>query len=319
MHKEVTTEHSQQNRTSHAPEEAWLSELDRAVTHVDEAAIWQIMDAQSQNHEAHEALANMVSRMAYERQGVPVFCEIFMMPVIAEAGCDIVGNDKAWKTAQSQIRDSLAAWLPKTGQTRIFDGLVPFDWVSTWNPGVLRQHLLSLVPGSAGNHVKFQTATIDLPTEAPRLGFVVIGRAARHSWPELPHANALMDQRLKEVVKYSLQIAAPTPSMYEAKTPIVLAPERVQYAMADGVTTWLNRLNETVGIEGWTFVPSSSSLDVVKVTLKLRSDAVSLTQFTLRLHQIGMQGLNDVATVLGALAPMLDRPLDSQKNSRRPN
>lgn len=290
--------------------QTWMQDLDQAVAHTDEPAIWRIMDAQSQNDEAHDALASMVSRHAYERGGIPVFSEIFMMPVIADHQCRVVGDSSVWKAVSGQVRESLENWFPKTGQSVIFDGLLPMDWITTWRPGVLRNHLLKLIPEAKRVSVEFLTEEIDLPAEAPRLGFVVIGRSTRRTWPELPAVNAQMDRRLKEVVKYSLQISAPVPAGHLPHAPIVLTPERVQYAVTDGISLWLTKLHEAVGIEGWMISPSTSGLDVVKITLKLGSESVPLTQFTLRLHQIGMQGLNDIVSILVSTAPTLDKPID---------
>ena len=91
-----------------------------------------------------------------------------------------------------------------------------------------------------------------------------------------------------------------------APEPIVLTPERIPFAIADGVSLWLNKLHESVGIEGWTVMPSGVASDVVKITLRLESDEVALTQFSLRLHQIGNQGLHDVLSMLQHLAPMFE-------------
>jgi hypothetical protein len=161
------------------------------------------------------------------------------------------------------------------------------------------------------------TEQVSLPDEAPRLGFVVIGRSTQKGWRELPSANGLMDKRLKDVVKYCLQIQAPTPPSFMAPAPIVLVPERIQFSITDGISLWLNKLNETVGIEGWMVMPSLAARDVVKVTLKLRSKQVELTQFTLRLHQIGTQGLSDVLSMLQQIAPMLDVPVDMVESAYR--
>lgn len=295
----------------------WMTELDQALSHTDESAIWRIMDAQAQNEEAHEALANMVSRLAYEYKGVPVFSEIFMMPVLAEPGASIMGVDAAWKTAGDRIRESLGEWFNKGYRTTIFDGIQPMDWVTTWTPAVLRNHLTTMIPGSGPTRPEFETETVELPADAPRLGFVMIGLSRNRAWPELPEANTLRDNRFKDIVRYSLQLSAPVPSGYRVATPTVLTPERVQYAITDGVCLWLNRLNETVGITGWMVAPSRTTRDVVKVTLKLSSNEVEYTQFTLRLHQIGMQGLNEVVIMLSSFAQSLDIPFDVKEETYR--
>jgi hypothetical protein len=65
-----------------------------------------------------------------------------------------------------------------------------------------------------------------------------------------------------------------------------------------------------VPITGWIALPLQASSDVVKITLALASEEVPFSQFTLRKHQLGMQGLDEVLAMLNALAPMLDQPMD---------
>jgi hypothetical protein len=292
---------------------SWVDQLDAAVSSTDEPTIWRLMDEQSSNDAAHEALTNMVSRLAYVDQGNNVFCELFMLPVITQQGCNVIEKAEVWKAIRNQIRETVGHWFNDDGTTTIFDGIAPMDWVTTWRPGVLRAHLEKLIPGKGKVQASFTTEEVSLPDNAPRLGFIIVGRSTRRGWRELPPANALMDKRLREVIKYCLQIHAPTPSNYMAPEPIVLTPERVQFSVTDGVALWLNKLNEAVGIEGWTVMPSLAARDVVKITLKLRSKQVDLTQFTLRFHQIGIQGLSDVLSMLQQIAPMFDMPVDMKE------
>ncbi len=293
-----------------ATQKSWRDLLDEAVSNVDEQAIWRLMDQQSSSEAAQDLLTNMVSRLAYVQLERNMYCELFMMPVVTMQGCNVIDNQAVWKGVRNQVREALGSWFNDDGRTTLFDDIVPMDWITTWGPAVLRAHLERLIPRSERIKVTFPTSQIVLPDEAPRLGFIVIGRTTHRGWRELPDANGLMDKRLKDVIKFCLQIQAPTPSSVMAPVPIVLTPERIQFAIADGIAQWLNKLHETVGIEGWTVMPSLTARDVVKVTLKLRSEQVGLTQFTLRLHQIGNQGLSDILSILQHLAPMFDAPLD---------
>lgn len=317
MIKELTNRESAFEPGLTAEASHWMTELDRAVSHTDEDAIWRIMDAQAQNEEAHEALANMVSRMAYQYRGIPVYSEIFMMPVMAEPGCSIMGIDAAWKAAGERIKESLGEWFNKGYRVIVFNGIQPMDWVTTWTPAVLRNHLVTMIPNSGPVRPEFETETVRLPEGAPRLGFVMIGLTRNRAWPELPGADSLRDNRFKDVIRYSLQLSAQTPPGYRVAPPTVLTPERVQYAVTDGISLWINRLHETVGIEGWMILPSRFSRDVVKVTLKLSDKEVVYTQFTLRLHQIGMQGLNEIVAMLSECAQSMDIPLDMNEQTYR--
>ena len=92
--------------------------------------------------------------------------------------------------------------------------------------------------------------------------------------------------------------------------PLVLAPERVQFAITDGIVLWLMKLHAMFPILGWTVSQSIAASDVVKFTLHLADSAVRLTQFTVRMHQIGMQGLNDITIGLAGIAPNMETPAD---------
>ena len=312
------TEHIIEHMAVDAPADtslkSWIDRLDEAVSNTDEPAIWRLMDEQGSNESAHEALTSLVSRLAYAHHERTVFCELFMLPVVTMQGCHVIDNAQVWKGVRNQVREALGSWFNDDGRTTLFDDIAPMDWVTTWRPGVLRAHLERLIPGCGKVRSTFTTEQVSLPDEAPRLGFVVVGRSTHKGWRDLPSSNALMDKRLKEVIKYCLQIQASTSSSHMEAAPIVLAPERIQFAITDGISLWLSKLNEAVGIEGWTVMPSLATRDVVKVTLKLRNKQVALTQFTLRLHQIGTQGLSDILSMLQQIAPMFDVPADMRES-----
>lgn len=286
--------------------EAWTTDLEQAVVSVDEGAIWSLMEAQATNDEAHNLLAEKVSRMAFVKNGVNAFCELFMMPVIVPASLKVFDSTEPWKASREQIKKSLEAWFPQKARFTVFSNLVPMDWVTTWTPAVLRAHLQQLIPGFEKTPVTFQTSQIQLPETAPRLGFVVVGLTSLRGWPELGAVDALADRRLKETVKFTLQLAAGNHLGLDAPAPTVYTPERVQYSVTDGICQWLIQLNEATGIEGWTVIPSVVSRDIVKISLKLGDETTAYSQFTVRLHQIGAQGLQDILVVLKSLAPMLD-------------
>ena len=297
---------------------AWLEQLDKAVSDTDKPTIWRLMDEANGAHHAHEALASMVSRRAYAVRGMNVFCEIFLMPVLMQ-GSDLINNSAAWMSMRNPVHDALGVWFNDDGRITLFDDIIPLDWVTCWRPTVLRAHLDSLVPAMGRTKVRFDTAEIALPATAPKLGFVIIGRSTSRGWRPLPEAKVLLDNRLKDVVKYCVQIHSAAQSVAQSFTPIVLTPERIQYSITDGVCLWLSKLHEVVGIQAWTVMPSLSARDVVKFTLKLNSRQVENTQFILRMHQIGEQGLSDVLTILQQVAPMFDKPLDLRKDRSEKN
>jgi len=299
-------------------QKTWLEQLDKAVSSTDEPAIWRLMDEAQGACNAHEALATMVSRRAYVVHHQNVFCELFLMPVLLQGG-DLLNDRAAWMSIRNPVRDALGVWFNDDGRITLFDDVIPLDWVTCWRPTVWRAHLDHLIPAMGQVKVRFDTAEILLPAAAPRLGFVIIGRRTAKGWRSLPDTKVLMDNRLKDVVRYCLHIHTKSQNASQSVAPIVLTPERIHYSITDGVCLWLTKLHEAVGIEGWTVMPSLTTRDVVKFTLKLHSRQVSHTQFVLRMHQIGEQGLNDVLTILQHVAPMLDGPQDLRGPQSRKN
>lgn len=302
-------------------DDAWREALDTAIQSTDEPAIWRIMDAQQLNAEAHEALVDKISRLNYKHRNVDVFCELFMMPVIVSCNCELINAPQIWRSARETIKTALNNWFGKKTRLVIFEGILPMDWITTWHPRVIRQHLNRLVPESERQASEFVATEVELPDSAPRLGFVLIACQRQKSWPEIPELNSLMDKRLKDVIRFAMQMAAsPNEPVYAnmqqpsaqnfADAPIVLTPERVQFAITDGIALWLMKLNESSQILGWTVSQSMTASDVVKFTLHLDDAVVRLTQFTVRMHQIGMQGLNDITTALAAMAPNMETPAD---------
>lgn len=289
----------------------WRQALDQAVTAVDEPAILRVMADQFGNEEAHNELATLVSRMAYSTNTRPVFCELFMVPVVEQGNCTVIAERNAWKSASGVVRETIRGWFADRDRTIVFDGINPLDWVGQWSPRILRDHLQRVIPGSQVQTTTFTSSKIGLPAHAPRLGFVCVVRVSMNGWPSLPAANAQRDNRFREIVRRSLQVASPMDGNSPTVPPAVLTPERVQFAITDGVNLWLTSLHEAIGVLGWTVTPIKTNPDAMQITLSLDSDEVPMTSFLLRLHQIGMQGVHDVITLLSTLAPCSEKPQDS--------
>lgn len=290
----------------------WLTDLDQAIRSGDDQGLWHVLAQHTDQVEAHHRLATQVSRLAYLVGDRPRFSELFLVPVIAAPGTEILNTADVWRQADICINEALQSWLPPKSRKTVFAGIQPYDWIGGWRPNILRCHLQSTVPGQQMK-VTFLTETIDCPVEAPRLGFICMVVTSERGWPRMPDVDTLRDTRFKSVVSYALQAG---PGSHQ---PTVLPPDRLQYAVADGLALWLHELHQAVPITGWTAAPITASPDVVKVTLALQSESVPVTQFTMRKHQIGLEGVEGVLTMLQSLAPILDVPMDlpARKQQRR--
>jgi len=183
--------------------------------------------------------------------------------------------------------------------------------VGTWRPAVLRSHLYRTMPGNAQAKITTVAEDIDYPPEAPRLGFVCMVLTSDRGWPALPDPSTMSDKRLQDVVGYALH------HVEDADMPTILTPDRVQFSITDGVCRWLRELDQSVKVLGWSVSPVASSADVIKVSLRLDSQDVSLTQFTLRKHQIGLRGVDEIMQMLMALAPVMDVARDGGLPAKR--
>lgn len=181
-------------------------------------------------------MATLVSRLAYRINSRTRFCEIFLMPVIAPADWEVVGSDAAWKTACFAVGDALDRWLPRKTTKTVFHGIRPFDCVSAWHPVALRSHLYRTVPGNDQGVISTQIEKVTLPDEAPRQGFLCMVLTSELGWPTVS-TNTMADLRLREVTAFALQEAVHLPA------PIVLSPDRVQFAILEGVCRWLSELD----------------------------------------------------------------------------
>jgi hypothetical protein len=284
--------------------EIWQIELDDAIRRHDENSMWALVARQADQFAAQEAMATLVSRLAYRINSRTRFCEMFLLPIIGPAGCEVIGSDAAWKAASFAVGDALDRWRPRMATKTVFHGVRPFDFVSAWSPAVLRSHLYRTVPGNDQGSVTSLTEESTLPDESPRLGFLCMVLTSELGWP-VCSTGTLADLRLRRVVAFALQEALHQPA------PIVFSPDRVQFAFVDGVCRWLSELDSVSKLRGWSATPVASSVDVVKVTLHLESDQVPMTQFTLRRHQIGLRGLNEVLQRLMSLAPLVDAAHDA--------
>lgn len=282
----------------------WLLELNDAIQSGDDGLLWQLIDSHEDKSEAHHRVAQQVSRLVYRVGGEHRFSELFAVPVLEQPGTKLLNESRVWKQADICINEALQSWLPARTRKTVFAGVQPYDWIGSWQPGVLRCHLQSSVPGR-NIKVSFVTENIECPQAAPRLGFIFMVVTNSAGWLRTPEANTMRDNRFKSVVSYALQ--PPEPG---AEPPIVLAPDRLQYAVTDGLGLWLHQMHEAVDITGWMAAPSAASPDVVKITLAFDDEAVPFTQFTVRKHQIGLEGLEEILQLLHQLAPTLDHPMD---------
>lgn len=279
----------------------WAKDLDEALGRNDDKAVWDLISLQHDQESAHDMLATLVARLRYRVSGKMHFAEMMMIPIITEGENQPNLKDRArWTSANYALSEGIDNWRPKRTRANLQSGFVPLDQIGLWKPEIIRHKLLCTVPGQWREGIKLLVEDIDLPAGAPKLWFLPFVLTGEEGWPRTPeYSEQSADQRLQQVVRFAITGKG-------ENAPMVLPPERVQHAMADGVCMWLLKMAQQVGLRGWTAIPGTSSPDVLKITLALEGETPQLTQFILRRHQLGAQGVNDVLVMLQGLAPMLD-------------
>jgi len=290
----------------------WGIDVDRAILEGDDASLWRVISAAPDQDAAMQELADRIPRLIYNHRGQVHLSELFLVPVLATgAAAQLFADKGAWRSAANCIEDTCRSWFGRTpARLKLFPYVRPYDWLGTWRPSVLRSHLLATVPGQQLPRADFLTEVIDLPEAAPRLGFLALVLTTRAGWLNLPEVDATQDARFKLVVSSALQAQAEHPLT-------TLTPERVQFAVSDGLCRWLQELHAVVPIEGWMVTLQPTAPDVVRVTLRLDDKAVPFSQFTMRNHQLGTFGIAEVIEKLANLAQMMDQPMDTAPRSQR--
>jgi len=281
----------------------WLQDLSTAIKTGDDQALWRVMARHGDQYQAHSTLAADACRLAYRVSNRTRFCEMFMVPVIQAPGSTPMESPALWRQADQCIEEAIDAWLPPRTRKTLFAGIRPYEWVGMWHLPVLQQHLTSTVPGACRGKVSFTSEQVMLPLEVSRLGFITMVLTSEHGWPQLPPADTLRDQRFKKVVAGALQESQ--------NAPLVLAPDHMRHAVTDGLCLWLRHLAEQVEVTGWTAAPVASTPDVVRIVLSFEHEEVPFTQFSVRKHQIGLEGLDELFVTLADIAHQLDHSADA--------
>lgn len=285
---------------------AWTSQLDDAIQNNDLTHMWQLVQLHVDRDEGHRQLVTRIPRMVHQIHRRTYFSELFLMPVLIWGGNDVFESSPDWKQVYACVDEMLVSWLPAQTFTMIFYGLRSYDHLGAWQPTIIRQHLQRAMAAHSVNKIRYAVEPIELPPMVPRLGFATMVLTSKLGWPSLPEARPVMDLRLRQVIAFALHN---TPGS-ETPIPIVLPPDRFQYAVTSGLILWLEQLHQACPIQGWSASPHPKSVDVVVITLHLGTES-SLTQFAVRNHHVGLQGLRNILMQLQALAPNLEQAMDA--------
>lgn len=235
------------------------------------------------------------TRVAFRLRRSLRFSELFLVPIIGCTEEELPLCDPVrWTWIERTLADALDEWLGTQTPRSVFARLYPYEWIASWSAEALRAHVLSTVPGCGPGKLTFLSQSLDLPVDAPQLGFLCLVLTTSRGWPQWPVRGG---ERFRDVVAHALQ--GP-----EERPPVVLAPGSLPCAVLEGLFCWLRELQREAQVTAWSIDLTPASAEVVRITLTLAT-AASPIQFAVRIHQIGSEGLRHLIQLLSDMAPML--------------
>lgn len=301
------TEHATTDgQTPSGPDTAWVRRLALAVEKVDQTAIWGLMNQHLGNEMAQQLLADEVSRSTADTAKGLEVTELYLVPVVAPSNSGVFSSPEVWTYANSTLQGLISDWFGAGHRIKILDRVFPMEWVAAWDPADLRRVLALATQGSSGPLPVASHSQIPLPLAAPRLGFIAMTVSAVGRWPCTP-PESRNDVRFAEIARHTLCMASESTGLTPTHLPAVLTPDRMQYAFTDGVCLWVRMLHERIGIVGWHIQPTTVKQDSVNILVHLADEMLPVTYITLRLHQIGAAGFQDIVAQLWMCAPNLDQ------------
>lgn len=298
-----------QRRGARADFPAWKARLEEAVWESKATIVAELMREQGGSEQSYVALAQCSARLRMaigEGQSPTVgFYELWALPVLVRDGA--IFSDKAWFLSLNEqlrtVRNEIN--LPPHHAWTLFSRVSPLDWVCSWDASALRTHLHRFVPGSGPFPLAFDAKRIPLPSEAPRLGLVMMAFGLREQWPsgnaDLSNQCASMNKSSR---RRSLALAhlGSLDCFSDAVRPLD-PPMQFPHAVLAGIGRWLTVLHYQIGIADWDLELNPLHLDTVHLHLGLRDRNTPGTCLDLRLYQLGLHGVHHLAQLLQGMAP----------------
>lgn len=292
--------------TNSGPDAAWLRHLILAVEQENQSEIWSLMDKHIGNEMAQQLLADEVSRASEPTTNGAEHTELYLVPVIAPNNSGVFISRETWEYANDSMKSLIGDWFGQDHRIKVLDRIFPMEWIAAWDPADLRRVLGLARPGTSGPLPVISHSPIGLPHSAPRLGFIAMTVTATGRWPSVP-PESRNDVRFADVARHTLCMASEANGLMPVELPAVLTPDRMQFAFTDGACLWVRVLHERIGILGWHVQPTEVKQDSVNILLQLAHNMVPVTYMTIRLHQIGAAGFQEVVAQLGMCAPNMDQ------------
>lgn len=170
-------------------------EVIAALDSANDESLWHWLRQHPDEDRLLQVVAEEAPRLAHRQRGAPRFSALQLVPVIERHRGAVIGNTEIWKGAEQCVSDALRVWQGQAGRNTVFRGVQPYEWIAAWEPSMLREYLLAAAPGASCRRLTFHPAPLDIPHEAPRLGFIVVAVTHDKGWPQLPPPDTLSDAR----------------------------------------------------------------------------------------------------------------------------
>lgn len=281
-----------------------LEELSAAVEIGDDLSIWRLYRRSMDPDLFLDWLGNLISNTTSvtkhprdPRRNTELRHALFMVPVILASPWT---RDTATPTEEVGIaqamRSDLQAWWGAGTSVSLHSTLIPYRDLCRWSPSTAHRLLLALArqPAAQGKLPPLVALT---PTEGlPDLVFVA---GCAHRWlafPELPAPRPQEDHWLRERIAGNVGFLAGTRLAAGA----VGQPDYFCESVRDGAVAWLKTLVNELEVTGWQVSPESE--DITQLLLHSTSGEHATLSVPVRLHQVGLHGLDLLVAQLSETA-----------------
>lgn len=267
---------------------------------------WDGLDLEN----AHDKIAEMMSRYQIDEPESSQYSEIFLLPVVVSRQPGAVEATLVWESARENVRNALVPWFSAATKVTLFQQLIPQEWISGWDPIVLRAHLNRLSPHADQGTFNFHPEILALPEGFPRLHFIVVGASHRKAWPEVQELAAKQTQVSLATLRDCLDPNTCDVMPWDIARCQVMPPAQVRDSIPSGVHQWLHSLHQQASLAGWVLNLDPQNSDRIAIKLQFVDSTIPDAQLVLRIYQIGSSGVQRVLSSLASLAPNLEVPVD---------
>lgn len=238
------------------------------------------------------------------------YSSLFMWPVILDrrllTGAGGVHDALSGESTQLVVQQ-LEELSGKNASIALMHALFGYNMVCCSGPVVLRQLFEQLsqlrlhieMPLDEDEHLAIERFPYGVPDDAPVLCFLMGAMTRKVTWPQLDLASAQTTVDANHYLASTLRLdLAQTPQAMELELH-TLAPAPAAQAIESGVIEWLTVLSRRYNFTHWVVLDQGD--DRLDLLIELNSGAIPSIQVPLRMHQMGVNGVERVMAYVNSL------------------